>query len=699
MTKRKSHSGRPGLGAAARCIVLAALGIGWPVTSARADGLAQLPVTADTAADTAPEEGKKKDLPPKPVFAPDVEKQLADFLAKATEARRKSWIEKMGALIEKRAKAIGLDDQGRKALEAPSREVVELSLAEWMDDYERTIRNAMKQAPAEVLESLKAAAAAPESIGMMLNGVENTVTPQDQGAWTRALKRTLTPDQFAAWEKSTAEERQRLHAEIGDRLDGWLAPAREAMQESLFTTATEMSRSLHLPKDRADQLNSLAREAVGQSIGKLRERQEKWLAAMEDTARHEMLKNRNIYLGANPEEAPATLPIWKTGLARLLSADERKRLETEAAEHTIRRAHALARLMAAVIDTQVALTANQRQRLEPICDRLAEKDVETLCNQSGESYFQFDIFNVLASGLKSSETEVQAILGPIQWQHWLDACDRMTEKHRGSSRPALTKRPEEKATIPPEPEEYERALSDYLEVKTRKVRQQALAEALLRAEDAGRVANLPAEKVEHLKTAARGAVEESLRNWKSNADQTVRSFAGETPVRLVRRRLESLQEYNFQRKLDPPPETQALWIGTLKADLDADQAAAAEKSANERDAFRAESIASFIVAMFDQSHLLTVEQQAKMTTAIGETIREYQPDILNYFSGFNSTAWYLSSYSMFLPLVAVPESELKSILGPESFDRWMRSRQCAYTMNYWSGLKQNHDARVKSARK
>jgi hypothetical protein len=54
---------------------------------------------------------------------------------------------------------------------------------------------------------------------------------------------------------------------------------------------------------------------------------------------------------------------------------------------------------------------------------------------------------------------------------------------------------------------------------------------------------------------------------------------------------------------------------------------------------------------------------------------------------------------MFIPVAAVPEADLKTILGAESFEQWTKSRQCGYVMNYWTWIKQNHDSRAKAAKK
>jgi hypothetical protein len=202
-----------------------------------------------------------------------------------------------------------------------------------------------------------------------------------------------------------------------------------------------------------------------------------------------------------------------------------------------------------------------------------------------------------------------------------------------------------------------------------------------------------------LKTAARGAVEESMNNWRANIEGMVRAKIGEASVGFLQARLENLDRYNFVQRLNPPPETQAIWTDALKANLDAQQAAAAAKSVSEREAFRNESIAAFVVAMFDQSHHLTATQQAGLTTAVAGAMKEYQPDFQGYFSGSNSVEWFLSSYSMFLPVAAVTEKELKSILGPECFDLWSHSQNCTNAMMYFSNIKGNHDARAKAAAK
>ncbi|TCO87708.1 hypothetical protein EV701_1207 [Chthoniobacter flavus] len=694
MTKRKFFHGESRFSATTRCLAIAALSTGWLVLFAQA----QLAVAAESGAETTSEGDKKKDLPPKPVFDATIEKELTDFMAKVKDGKRKLSNEKMDKIIERVAKTTGLNEQGRKTLETKSREVTDIFLVDWVDAYDRLIRSLMKESQEQILAFIKARSnETAENLALNFRHDLSAAEAQDSKAWAAALKDTLTPEQYATWQKSDTGEREKLHAEIGDRLNAWLDPSREAMNEEVLTKVAQMSRSLNLSKEKADQLKSVGKSAVDESIGKMRDREEKMIAAMDEDARRQMLKNRNIYFSPSQEESPETSKAWKTGLTKLLSADERKQLDTEAAEHLSRRVQALARLMVAEIDARVALTADQRKRLEPICQRIAEKDSKSLSNSLGQGYSQIDVMATLSTEVKPDEAETKAILEPIQRQHWLAVCKIQTEERNAQSRTPTVKPKEEKAALPPEPEDVERAISDYLEGKERLHRQKALAEALLRAEDAGRAANLPAEKIELLKTAARGSAEELLASWKTNADETVRSSIGNTPARFVRSRLENLQEYNFQWRPNSQ-ESDALWTKTFKATLDAGELAAAEKSVNERETFRSESVANFIVAMFDQACPINSEQQAKLTPAVAAAVKEYQADIQSYFSGNNSVSWYLSGFSMFIPVVAVPEADLKSILGAESFEQWTKSRQCGYVMNYWTWIKQNHEARAKAAK-
>ena len=429
-------------------------------------------------------------------------------------------------------------------------------------------------------------------------GVSGAGEPQDHRAWTSALKAALTPEQFAAWDKLETEERQKLKAEIDARLDAWLAPGRETMERSLLAKTEEMSRTLKLPKERVEELKSLAKEALNASMAKWRARQEQWYVDMDEEQRRELLKNRRVYFSPNSAESPEKMAVWKTGLAKFFSADERKQLEAEAAEHTARLARALTRLMVAEIDERVALTAKQREQIEPICDRLATKNVGLLPSPSTPAYQQTDVIEMLASGLKSAQSELQKFLEQVQWRHWLEASESAIGERGDADTPAAAKAQKEKPALPTEAEDFERIVGSYLDEETQKARQKALGESLLWAEDAGRASNLPVEKVELLKTAARGAVEESMHNWKSNVDETLHTYVRDTPVRFVQTRLESFERYNFQQRLYPPPETQAIWTDALKANLDAEETAAAKKSASERETFKADSIAAFVVAMF-----------------------------------------------------------------------------------------------------
>ncbi len=74
-------------------------------------------------------------------------------------------------------------------------------------------------------------------------------------------------------------------------------------------------------------------------------------------------------------EAPDQQPLWKEGLAKVLSPAQLKALETARADSDLRSAAALGKMMLAELDQKVAFTAAQRQSLEPIATRLMKNSV------------------------------------------------------------------------------------------------------------------------------------------------------------------------------------------------------------------------------------------------------------------------------------------------------------------------------------
>ena len=130
-----------------------------------------------------------------------------------------------------------------------------------------------------------------------------------------------------------------------------------------------------MPPDRAAQLESFAKAAVDQTVEKGRAQEEKALLAMNEDQRRQMLTS-NFYMEPGPDDAPMQMSAWKDGLAQLLTADEQTRLQALKDDRKMRREHVMTLVMVMLLDDKIALTVAQREKLEPIAERLV-KDMPT----------------------------------------------------------------------------------------------------------------------------------------------------------------------------------------------------------------------------------------------------------------------------------------------------------------------------------
>ena len=291
-----------------------------------------------------------------------------------------------------------------------------------------------------------------------------------------------------------------------------------------------------------------------------------------------------------------------------------------------------------------------------------------------------------------------AILDAAQWQHWKEACDPRNIETNIQMQNVRNPAPpiDEKAkSTPPEPEEFEIALSDFLYEKTGPARKRMLAAMTLKAEDASRLAELGPESVHRLQIAARGATEDSLASWKTNVAQVVRSQMGDMGAVNAKQRLSNVQDYMLERTPDTAPDKQPVWDKTVQTEMNAEQRAKWQKEVDGREAFKSKSIASLILSEFDRKTSISMEQWDKLEPMIAKITVDYAPEIGNYFSNGNMNRWYLQNYTMFIPVAGVPEKEMTAILTKEQLDHWKGTNECSNGMNYWGNIQQMHAQRVK----
>ena len=226
------------------------------------------------------------------------------------------------------------------------------------------------------------------------------------------------------------------------------------------------------------------------------------------------------------------------------------------------------------------------------------------------------------------------------------------------------------------------------------MRKRFLAALELKAEDAARVACLPADTTAQLQIAARGAVERQLASWKMNVEQMVRAQIRDATFENVRQRLVGIDNFYFgdayaERSFRGP---QPVWDAAVQTALTPGQNAAWQKETDARRAYHDQSVAMGILAEFDLGNPVTGEQWNRLETLLEKAIEDYGQDIDRVFS----SPWYQERYSMFLPFAFVPEKEMKAILTPDQWDRWTGSQEFANTSNYSRNIEQIHDQRVKA---
>ena len=112
--------------------------------------------------------------------------------------------------------------------------------------------------------------------------------------------------------------------------------------------------------------------------------------------------------------------------------------------------------------------------------------------------------------------------------------------------------------------------------------------------------------------------------------------------------------------------------------------------ADERQDYRLKAIAAMCTSELDRRRKLSSDQSARLETAVQQVLAEYLPDIERYMS----PQWFLQYYYALVPLAGVAEKEMQAILTPEQW-KLCKERDLPDAMQYWEGIKNNHERRKK----
>ncbi len=638
-------------------------------------------------------------------LSPELEEKLADFLKRAGEAKLKIWATRMQKEIERIAKVAPFGGDEAKALEATAEQASEACVGGWTAKLRDSYRGYLGSYDEEQVDQMLA------QVDQIVQGdwFGNYVRPFDHPKWEDGLRRILGADKAANWKKVRTERDNTVRKESADVLKATVQTSRQQRETTLIARGAVIKSLLSLPKERGEKLDALATTIAEVGAGKFRERAEELLLAMDDPELQQVLKNKQYNVQEEPKYIEAQLAEWQQAVGDLLSEEERTRLKLVQETSAARRAAVMGKLMITLLDDRIALTASQRQRLEPIAERLVKGQKVLFDDASQQTYNRLNAQSFFTAGAMANEEEIKTILDPNQWKRWKDVCSpkgRVTtatvNRLAGGvvfARKVVPVTEAKPAPGPQEPEDVENALADYFHNAAASQRKQLQAANLLKAEDAARVANLGPQALARLETAARGTTEAMLAAWSANTDQSIRSQLKDATAENIKQRLAGIGTYSYQVNRSAGPVVAPIWDATVKSEMTEPQIVAWTKEMDSRSEYRGKTVAALIMSELDRKLFLAAGQWTKLEAIVTEKVKDYAPDIEGMFSSSFPYTWFLQSYTLFIPLAAVPEAELKAILSEGQWNSWTGGQEMEMTKNYWENVKSRHEQRTKKVNK
>ena len=495
--------------------------------------------------------------------------------------------------------------------------------------------------------------------------------------WDEVVGGVLPTEMLAAWHKIDKEERTKEEAELADMIKPSEQQTEQQMRIAMDAEIDGIVLTLNLTKQRQQALEKLSKQATQEALKQARKG---WLEQAKNYSVTERKRIRgNMYFGINEEKQAIKQPMWIEGIKKLLTDAERTRMATENKQRELRNALAISRVCLEEMDKMLALSENQRTKLEPLLAEL----MQPLMEQRRQQYWSYNAPQLFQTAGKMNEAKLRAILDDVQLKRWQE----LIASNNGSARNNL---PDLNGAFPEVPD-MQVAISQHLYKMYLAERSRTLAAMMPQVEEATRLLSLPAPVVAKLNTAAKGAVEASLEYYRQFAENLVRqSVQTATPKNLLQA-LAGTERANFSRNETKPQNTE-LWKTTLQSTLTEAQQKTLQQSADERHNYRLKAMAAMSTSELDRRRKLSADQCSKIEIALQKVLAGYLPDIERYMS----FQWFLQYYYALVPLAGVEEKEMKAILTPEQW-KLFKDRDLPDALQYWEGIKNNHEQRLKQA--
>lgn len=597
----------------------------------------------------------------------EVKKEMESFLERWASTGRVPMDEELRLLIESLRKELKLDQPKVDELFTAAKKLVDEHVA------------------SELVAGMDLLSSLPEEQRLVAMGQGNSfgtrfVRPKGidlEKKWAETITSLVGAESVKQWQKLVAEQKTKEEAELVDSLKPSEQQAQMQMEELIGREVDSYVSGLNLDDERKKELEALAKQAVTASIDASKKQ---WIKTIQGWSAADRKTRKNYYFGVNEDDQPPKQKLWAEGLKKLFSEDELQRMQAGVSERKTRMSGALAAATLAEMDKTLALSVKQRADLEPLLRPL----MEPLLRDETQEYWSYQAYQLFNTAAKVDEKKLATILDESQLKQWktlVSASPNYTRSGGVTVNSGELDAEEEKPDIEVE-------ISRHLYQLGVNERKRLLEVMLAQVGDAKRVLNLPEEKVKRLTTAAKGAVESAMEEWRTQVESWVRNSVERATPGTVKATLANLarSSYNVQGK---GPQTQDRWRDTVTALLSESEQTAWKKVLDARKAYRTATMATMSVNELDRRRRLTPEQVQKVHQLVSAVLDDYLPDIERYM---NHT-WHLQYYYALLPLAGVKEADLKSTLTERQW-KLVQERDLADAVQYWEGIESYHKQRM-----
>lgn len=605
----------------------------------------------------------------------EAEAKFTNVMAASESAIRPQFEASMERAMEIVTTAAAPDEAAASRLKAAAEAAVDASLAGWREAGLTLFR----RLPPETREAL-----------IQSNRFQHAVgaddDPVQQAPWQEALAAVLRPEQMAAYQAETAkreEEEKLIFAEMIDNTAETYIPQ---VQTQIDPRIADLINTLELDEKRADAFRQAGEAAVKETLEVWKQRARDWLEQMPPEQRRNYTEQGHVPLGINADDRAENQPAWSSAFDAILSAEERERWNRVQETRARDRTETLARLLVAQIETWVGFSEEQW----PALARLCRKPAGSLSSMFEQQHYYLGVQQIAQSLKQIDDESLRKTLSKSQHQRWKEAVALLEQQNR-SSRGELIKKAQVSPPPPgPSPRYIEQVISEFLYERNRAYKQSLLMRVAAEIEVVGEATNLNEESIARLHTAAKGAVEETTRMWDANFSKYARRRAQGANPKTIHQQLAGVGNYNT-RETEPLQTT--LWKRALAVHLEPAQRERWQSASLQRETLRRDAIAGMVAAYFESRFGINERQSPTFRKLLSTSLETYGPDIERIFSS-SSSPWYLQYYSVGLPLMGVPEKDLKSLLSKEQHEIWETHFQ-SNAANYWDNVQRYHEQRMK----